>query len=350
MNILILGGTGFLGPFVVRQLVGLGHDVTIFHSGEHEPGLPPQVMHIHNPLGRRPMYELPGELRDLRPDVVVHLIPMGERDAQTAVDTFKGSAGRLVSISSQDVYQAFGRVNGLESGPPGPLPIMEESPLRERLYPYRAEEARGEDDPSKYMDDYDKILVEQVTVSEPELPGTVLRLPMIHGPGDRQHRLYPFLKRMDDQRPAIVLEHGFATWRAPRGYVENVAWAITLAATDSRAAGRIYNVVEPEALSTVEWVKRVSGVAGWQGDIVVAPEGRMPALLASEHHLVVDGSRIRNELGYQEIIPQEEAMKRTIEWERANPPEEVDPEQFDYVSEDAVLADLQAAHDEEGRL
>ena len=348
MKILILGGTGLLGPFVVRRLVELGHDVSIFHSGEHESELPTQVRHIHSPLGKRPMYELPGELRDLRPDVVVHLIPMGERDAQAAVDTFKGSAGRLVAISSQDVYQAFGKANGLEEGPPGPLPITEESPLRERLYPYRGEALRSGDDPSKYMDDYDKILVERAVMSEPELPGTVLRLPMIHGPGDRQHRLYSFLKRMDDGRPAIVLEHGFAGWRAPRGYVENVAWAITLAATDSKAAGRIYNVVEQEALSTVEWVERVGDAADWHGDIVVAPEGRMPALLASEHHLVVDGSRIRSELGYKEIIPQEEGLRRTIEWERANPPAEVDPAQFDYAAEDEVLAELKAAHDEEG--
>src|SRR5262245_59412737 len=111
MKILILGGTGLLGPFVVRQLVDLGHDVTIFHSGEHEPELPPQVKHVHSPLGTRPMYALPNELRGPGPDVVVHLIPMGERDAQAAVDTFKGSARRLVVISSQDVYRAFGRVN-----------------------------------------------------------------------------------------------------------------------------------------------------------------------------------------------------------------------------------------------
>ena len=26
---------------------------------------------------------------------------------------------------------------------------------------------------------------------------------MVHGPGDNQHRLFPYLKRMDDRRPAI---------------------------------------------------------------------------------------------------------------------------------------------------
>jgi nucleoside-diphosphate-sugar epimerase len=340
MNILLLGGTGFLGPYVVRQLVDLGHDVTIFHTGEHEPDLPPEVRHVHNPFARRPMYELPTDLRDLRPDVVVHMVPMTARDAQAAVDTFSGHAGRLVAISSQDVYRAFGRVNGFESGPPDPIPITEDSPLRERHYPYRGDTSRDASDPSKYMDDYDKILVERAVMSAPDMPGTVLRLPMIHGPGDRQHRLFPFLKRMDDRRPAILLEHGFANWRAPRGYVENVAHGIALAATDPCAAGRTYNVAEQEALSTLDWVKRIAPVAGWHGEIVVAPEGRMPPLLASEHQLVVDSSRIRRELGYAEIISQDEALKRTIAWERANPPAELDPADFDYAAEDEILAEL----------
>src|SRR5512133_3579171 len=74
MKVLVLGGTGLFGPFVVRQVVALGHDVTIFHTGEHEADLPPQVRHIHSPLGRRPMYNLPPELRSLTPDVVLHML------------------------------------------------------------------------------------------------------------------------------------------------------------------------------------------------------------------------------------------------------------------------------------
>lgn len=36
------------------------------------------------------------------------------------------------------------------------------------------------------------------------------------------------------------------------GYVENVAAAIALAVTREQAAGRIYNVAEPRALSVAE--------------------------------------------------------------------------------------------------
>ena len=57
---------------------------------------------------------------------------------------------------------------------------------------------------------------------------------------------------MDDGRPAILMTPRNARWRAPRGYVENVAAAIALAATDDRAAGQIYNVADDEAPTEAE--------------------------------------------------------------------------------------------------
>ncbi len=34
MRILLLGGTGFIGPFVARRLSAEGHEVTLFHRGQ----------------------------------------------------------------------------------------------------------------------------------------------------------------------------------------------------------------------------------------------------------------------------------------------------------------------------
>ncbi|HCJ33637.1 MAG TPA: NAD-dependent dehydratase, partial [Ktedonobacter sp.] len=53
-------------------------------------------------------------------------------------------------------------------------------------------------------------------MSDPMLPGTILRLPMMYGPRDKQHRLFEYLKRMDDQRLAIILGEAYARWRWPR--------------------------------------------------------------------------------------------------------------------------------------
>jgi hypothetical protein len=57
----------------------------------------------------------------------------------------------------------------------------------------------------------------------------------------------------------------------------------------------------------------------------------------TNQHLVVDITRIREELGYVELVPPDEAFRRTAEWERTHPPQEIDPQSFDYAAEDAVL-------------
>jgi nucleoside-diphosphate-sugar epimerase len=146
---------------------------------------------------------------------------------------------------------------------------------------------------------------------------------------------------LTDNRPAIVLDDGWASWRGTWGYVENVAAAIALAVTDDRAAGHIYNVGEASALSVAERVRQLGHVMGWNGDVVAVPRSRLPAHLVkdanTDQHLVVDTTRIREELGYVELVPPDEAFRRTAEWERTHPPQEIDPQSFDYTAEDAVL-------------
>src|SRR5262245_65627168 len=75
------------------------------------------------------------------------------------------------------------------------------------------------------------------------------------GPEDYFHRLYPYVKRMEDHRPAILLEKEAAQWRGSRGYVENVAAAIVLAIVDDQATNRIYNVAEEGERKSVMWGK-----------------------------------------------------------------------------------------------
>jgi nucleoside-diphosphate-sugar epimerase len=342
MRILIIGGTRFIGPCVVRRLSDMGHEITLFHRNPTQADLPAGLKHI---LGdRQHLADFAGEFERLAPQVVLDMIPFAEGHAQAVVSTFEGMAQRVVAISSQDVYRAYGKLIRAEPGPIEPLPLTEDAPLRQKLYPYRGETPRKPQDPRRWMDDYDKILIERAVMDAPDLPGTVLRLPMVYGPRDSQHRLFNYLKRMDDQRPAILLESDLATWRWTKGYVENVAAAIALAVVDDRAAGRVYNVGESHTLSETEWIRGIGRVAGWSGQVVTVPQERLPSHLATavntDQHLVVDTTRIRQELGYDEPVSQEEALARTVAWERTHPPATVDPGQFDYAAEDAVLAEI----------
>ncbi|HEY0069710.1 MAG TPA: NAD-dependent epimerase/dehydratase family protein [Chloroflexia bacterium] len=342
MRIVVIGGTGFMGPHVVRRLCGAGHELTLFHTGRHEVEMPAGVRHVHSELGGLPVSGIPGELRAIGPDVVLQMVPVGACDAQLVMDAFKGVAGRMVAVSSMDVYRAYGVLHNKEPGPMEPLPLTEDPALRSHHYPYRHTPPREPDDPERWIDDYDKILVERAVMSDPSLPGTILRLAMVHGPGDRQHRLFKYVKRMYDGREVILLNEKGARWRGTRGYVENIAGAIALAVTDERAAGRVYNVGECDALTEAEWVLEMGKLVGWQGRLVVVPDERLPLAFNADQHLVADTTRLRRELGYAEDVPRAEALRRTIEWERANPPEELDPSQFDYAAEDAILAEIES--------
>src|SRR5437870_2156694 len=161
--------------------------------------------------------------------------PMPEAHARQLVSTFAGLAMRAVVISSADVYRAYGRLNGTEPGPPDPVPLRENAPLREKLY---ADRSAKPHDRTEALEDYDKLLVERVVSSEPRLPTAILRLGMVHGP--RSHRHYPYLKRMIDGRPGIILAEAWARWRGTLAYSENVAAAIVLA-TVRPAANGAYN-------------------------------------------------------------------------------------------------------------
>ena len=341
MKVLIIGGTGFIGSYVTRRLSETGHTVTVFHRGRTGLPLPSNVDSIQG--DRHQLAQFRAEFTHFNPDVVVDMVPLVEADAHAVLSTFRNITGRVVIISSQDVYHAYGILNGSETGPLQPVPISEDSALRSVLYPYRSKPPRELSDPRRWLDDYDKIPIEQLVMHDSQLAGTVLRLPMVFGPGDKQHRLFEILKRMDDHRPAILLETGYADWQWTRGYVENIAAGIALAIVDDRAAERIYNLGEPEALSMRQWVEVIGKVVGWEGRIIVAPVEQLPPHLAeganTSQHLITDTSRIRQELGYQEQISREEALERTILWERTHPPQ-FSAETFDYQAEDQALEKL----------
>jgi nucleoside-diphosphate-sugar epimerase len=153
--------------------------------------------------------------------------------------------------------------------------------------------------------------------------------------------MYPMLKRMDDHRRAIPMQENWANWRSPRGYVQNVAAAVALAAVNDRAAGHTYNVADSQSFSEIEWAALIAKIAGWHGDLVPVPAELLPPSLRVpgnfSQQLSADSSRIRTELGYVEPVPRAQAMRETVKWERANPPLQLSPSQFDYESEDFVL-------------
>lgn len=288
MRSLVIGGTKFMGPHVVRQLVALGHEVTLFHRGEHESDLP-EVRHVHGDRARIPS--------DLEPDLVIDMWCMSEAHAAAAKERFERV--RYVVLSSGDVYRNYDGLQRRWDGPPDRTPLAEDAPLCEQLYPYRDKAAQlGE-----WVRDYDKILVER-TLAGPRT--TVLRMPAVYGANDEQRRFYDWIDAMHRGDETIAIDEAIAEWRWTRGYVANCAAAIVHAALDERAAGRTYNVGEPDAPTDEQWLRLLGRIHNWSGRIErragVAPP------LDFRFHLHTDTRRIRDELGWREHVTRAEGL------------------------------------------
>src|SRR5262249_21966419 len=136
-----------------------------------------------------------------------------------------------------------------------------------------------------------------------------------------------------------------AAWRSPRGYIDNVAAAIAVAATDERAAGTIYNVCEEPPFSELEWARKIADEMQWKGEFVLLPADRTPQHLLrpgnAAQHWEASSARIRRELNYQDPVDLNDAIRHTIRWELENPPTEMPSALFDYAAEDAALVAMQ---------
>jgi nucleoside-diphosphate-sugar epimerase len=271
----------------VHQIASQEHKVAIFHRGRTQTTLPDNVQQVLDPRSAMPIEGFPAELFEFKPDVVIHTIAMGEADAQAFVRVFAGHTGRLVLLSSGDVYRAYGRFIRTEPGLPDPGLLGEDAPLRTKLFPYRAQASSHE--ALQYW--YEKILAERAVLSDPNLSGTILRLPKVYGPGGNQDlaTIYRYRHQLD--------------WRWTHGFVENVAAAVVRAATHPAAGGRIYNVGEAYTPTIAERLARLPPSS-------IEADLNSPFDFAQD--LAFETSRIRKELGYEDIISEEESLVRTL--------------------------------------
>jgi len=174
LRILILGGTGFIGPFQVRYALSRGHKVTVFNRGRTHPGeLPKEAEQL---IGDRN-----GQLDSLKGktwDVVIDnptTLPIWVRNA---AQILKGSVDRYVFISTTSVY-SDNTIKGMDES--GPLAEYQGGdPFKETLETMRASSV--------------PLYASLKVVSEKEtrkwFPGKslIIRPGLIAGPGDEFDR------------------------------------------------------------------------------------------------------------------------------------------------------------------
>lgn len=160
MNIMLIGGTGFIGSFVATHLEKLGHRLTLFHRTK-SPN--PRFPEIQGDCNSSEM--LKKALVSCHPDLIVHMFALNQGHIEALERALSDRKVNLLLISSMDVYQGFEVFNKLSDATIQPVPFTEHFPLRDIRFPYRGK--------ADFGDHYDKILVEQAALHSSVLDTTV---------------------------------------------------------------------------------------------------------------------------------------------------------------------------------
>mgnify|MGYP000986570256 FL=1 len=121
MNLLILGGTRFLGRHLVDAALVRGYTVTLFNRGKSNPGLYP---HIETIPGDRET-DL-NKLANRRWDAVIDTCGYLPRIVRLSARALKNSVDSYVFISSISAYADFSQVGITEASPLATMPDEKE--------------------------------------------------------------------------------------------------------------------------------------------------------------------------------------------------------------------------------
>ena len=165
MRILILGGTGFIGPHMVREALRRGHEVSLFNRGRTNNELFPDLKLFKGDRNSGLQSLKGGEW-----DVVVDNSGYVPRYVEDSASLLSSVVSHYLYVSTISVYAV------------SPAPITEESPLT-TMEDETVEEVTGETyGPMKALCE------QRVTAELGAARTTILRPTYICGPGDRTDR------------------------------------------------------------------------------------------------------------------------------------------------------------------
>lgn len=185
MNILILGGTRFVGRHLTEAALRRGHRVTLFHRGQSNPDLFPEVERI---LGDRDGGL--NALGDRKWDAVIDTCGYVPRVVRQSAECLSGHADTYLFISTISVYDTTTQT---------PL-FTEEGPLLRFAEPPESEEITGET--------YGAFKVECEEAIDAAFEGRKLhvRPGLIIGPWDTTDRFTYWVDRLRGPEPVLVPE------------------------------------------------------------------------------------------------------------------------------------------------
>jgi len=346
MKALLVGGAGVTGRLLLQGLLDRGYQVTVMSRGMHTIDLPDGVESlIANPYDKE---SIPAALEGRQFELTIVTYGRLRHVAKALV----GKTSRMISVGgAAPVYKGWGdmiAMNPWETTEPTPLFLSEDHPLASA--------------------DTDVDFSHAVRFTEKEVMAfhergdlnvTHYRYPAVYGPDNLCPAEWGLVRRVRDKRvPLIVPGKGLTV--VCRGFYENVAHGVLLAVDQPDAsAGQIYNIRDDELIHNHQWIRMAEDSLNHQFEKIDIPfswlpEGfrATPPQLLSRDHAVMDISKIKQQLGYRDVVSAEQAMEKTLKWYMDNPlqagceSEQNLGDPFDYTYEDKVIKSYFGARDD----
>ncbi len=297
-NALVIGGAGFLGTGIVRELVAAGWDVAVLGRGNKRL-LVDGVGYVR--ADRSQAGALAAALAGRSYDLVVDCAAYKAPDAEDAVRAFTGTAGHYVFISTDFVYAP---------GYEGPFPISEDAP-KETAAAYGT----------------GKLACEAVLArawAEARLPATTLRPPHIMGAGKelgsgsvqgRDKQLLVHLRDGTGEHVTLLSEGQLLIQPVLH---REVGTCIAHIAGNDQAFGQVFNCAGPECVTTRRYyeviAERIGVPLATTSMEVSAYLSRWPERAAFARHRMYDTSRLTQLTGYRPRWRLADAIAETVAW------------------------------------
>jgi 2'-hydroxyisoflavone reductase len=320
MNVLVLGGTRFVGLALAQRLIGAGARVTVLHRGQTGEA-PAGAVTV---AGDRADDDGLAGLGQARFDAVVDMSAYFSAWTKRSVEALSGRVAHYVFISSGAVYRPSAELPWPESTPFGPIPIWgrygEEKVASERAL----WEAYGEG----------------------RFGVTCFRFPFILGPGNFADRESFVFGRLEAGRPVLLPDGGGALNQFV--YIDDVVNALISALQrPDVVVGSAYNCTYGRAITNRGWVELCGAVAGIEPHVVPIDETEAGVASATVDladivfpypatHYVLDGTKLTRELGVEITTGNRRMLEEYYAWWQARPGRNLRR----YAREDRALAAL----------
>jgi nucleoside-diphosphate-sugar epimerase len=308
VNVLVLGGSVFVGRRLVAALAHDGHEVSVLNRGHTPTQLPDGVDHLI--ADRTDPAALTAALAGTEWDAVVDVsgfvMAAGGGDIAHLLDLLDGRVGAYVYISSIMAYdQAL------------------VGPVSEPAAVWREDLPTNRDGTTSYGGF--KAAAEHAMLdrhTSTGFPATILRPAAIYGPDNNIFDMEtPMFLRLRRHLPILVPHDGAVT--GSYGHVDDLCDLI-VAALGGGAAGEVINATGGP-LSALDYVHTLAAVVGEEPDIVPVAEADTPPdgpplwshLFEARHHAVLDTTKATDLLGHRPRFDAATGHADTYDWFRA---------------------------------